>query len=274
MLQPSTQDLNKLIEGMEVLLKRTLGASIDYGVFLQHDNWHALVDQSQMESVLLNMVLNAGDAMIDGGQLIIRTENVLLENNTDASEDEVLAGAYVMVSVSDSGTGMSAKVTDKVFEPFFTTKEIGKGSGLGLSMIHGFVKQSGGHTVLESQVGEGTTVKLYLPRSKTDEGRAETSAASSEFDGHGMILVVEDSTEVRRITVRILHRLGYQTLEAEDGKMAMQYLEGGKEIDLLLTDVVLPGDMSGILIAQEAQKAKRPFKVLYMSGLCRYGNCR
>jgi PAS domain S-box-containing protein len=266
MLVARSVDFNRLIGDMDDLLRRTLGEHVDIELKLAGDLWPALADSGQVENSLLNLAINARDAMPDGGKLTIETSNVQLDEDYAASNAEVAPGDYVMMAVTDTGTGMPPDVLAHVFEPFFTTKEVGKGTGLGLAMIYGFAKQSGGHAKIYSEVGHGTTVKLYLPR-LTNESKSEPAAVATSREGGGeTILVVEDNPEVRRLVLRQLRDMGYQVIEAGNGPQALQILDDGVPIDLLFTDVVMPGGMTGRQLA-EAAKARRPnLKTLFTSG--------
>jgi CheY-like chemotaxis protein len=235
--------------------------------------WRVEADPNQLESAILNLGLNARDAMPGGGELTIETANAQLDKSYVAHHSEVSPGQYVMIAVTDTGTGMGKEVLNRAFEPFFTTKEVGKGSGLGLSMIYGFVKQSGGHVKLYSEEGHGTTIKVYLPRLLGDaeiEADDEVSRPAAEAGAaRETILVVEDDVDVRSYTVECLQELGYRVLEAHDGPSALHQMERfDGEIDLLFTDVVMPR-MSGSELAAEARRMQPGVKVLYTSGYTR-----
>ena len=266
MLVTRSVDFNRLVGDMDELLRRTLGEHVEIDLRLASDLWPALADSGQVENSLLNLAINARDAMPEGGKLTIETGNVHLDDDYASNNAEVAPGDYVMMAVTDTGTGMPDDVLAHVFEPFFTTKEVGKGTGLGLSMIYGFAKQSGGHAKIYSEVGHGTTVRLYLPR-LTTESKPEAAAAAPPRKGGGeTILVVEDNPDVRRLVVRQLRDLGYEVIEAANGPQALQILDGGGSIDLLFTDVVMPGGMTGRQLA-EAAKTRRPdLKTLFTSG--------
>lgn len=235
--------------------------------------WRIEADQNQLESAILNLAVNARDAMPSGGELVIETANARLDENYAASHAEVPPGQYVMIAVTDSGTGMSKATIDRAFEPFYTTKEIGKGTGLGLSMIYGFTKQSGGHIKIYSEEGQGTTVKMYLPRllrdaNEEDEGGSVTQGFETS-PRQETILVVEDDDDVRAYTVDCLRELGYRVLEAHDGPSALRLLERQESpVDLLFTDVVMPA-MTGRELADEAHKRQPRLRVLYTSGYTR-----
>ena len=267
MLVTRRVDFNRLIGDMDELLRRTLGEHVEIELKLAGDLWPALADSGQVENSLLNLAINARDAMPDGGKLTIETSNMHLDEDYASSNAEVTPGDYVMMTVTDTGTGMPPDVLAHVFEPFFTTKEIGKGTGLGLSMIYGFAKQSGGHAKIYSEVGHGTTVRLYLPRLVNESLRSDSTAATPPHKGGGeTILVVEDNPDVRRLVLRQLRDLGYEVIEAANGPQALKILDDGAAIDLLFTDVVMPGGMTGRQLA-EAAKTRRPnLKTLFTSG--------
>jgi len=272
-LAPQPTNVDKLLVGISDMLQRSLGELIRLEIVTAPGLWRVEVDPNQLETAILNLAVNARDAMPEGGQLVIETANAVLDENYSAAHAEVPAGQYVMIAVTDSGVGMPKEVADRVFEPFFTTKEIGKGTGLGLSMIYGFIKQSGGHVKLYSEPGEGTTVKIYLPRIlREPASEEEDSAAPSgvEFSQHEeTILVVEDDDDVRAYAVDSLRELGYRVLEAHDGPAALRLFERQEQpIDLLFTDVVMPG-MTGRELADELRKSQRRLPVLYTSGYTR-----
>jgi len=262
-LLPQVVDLNACIADMIEMLRRTLGETIEIETALAEGLWRMRVDPHQLENALLNLAINARDAMPKGGKLTIASANIRLDAAGAAALGDLAPGDYVRLSVSDSGTGMAPEVIEHAFEPFFTTKEVGKGSGLGLSMIYGFVKQSGGHVTIASEVGQGTTVHLYLPKSEA----AKAPAPMEEPPARGeTVLVIEDDEDVRHLVVNVLSRLGYQVLEAGDGATADAVLARAPEIDLLLSDVVLPGGRSGPEIVAQAQRQRPALKSLFMSG--------
>ncbi|MCZ6859492.1 MAG: response regulator [Alphaproteobacteria bacterium] len=266
-LSPVATDIPDLIVGLAELLRRTLGETIDLRAETSSDLWPAMIDPHQFENALVNLSLNARDAMPKGGTLVIETANVTLDEIYAEQFDEVTPGDYVMVAVSDTGTGISPEVLKKVFEPFFTTKDVGKGSGLGLSMVYGFAKQSNGHITIYSEEGHGTTAKLYVPRSEKTLAEGDTKDDTPEIArGSERILVIEDNESVREIPVTILRDQGYNVVEAGDGQEAIKHLKDGPPIDLLFTDVVLPGGMNGIEIAEQAKELKPNIKVLYTTG--------
>ena len=246
-LEPRAIDLAVLVSGMSELLTRTLGETIEVMTSMASALWQATADPGQVENALLNLALNARDAMPGGGRLTIECANVHLDEVYVTRNPEAVAGSYAVLAVSDNGTGMTADVQAQAFEPFFTTKEVGRGSGLGLSMVYGFAKQSGGHVAIYSEEGRGTTVKLYLPRA---EGAAEPEDAplrQGVAQGRGeMILVIEDDPDVRTLAVAMVGGLGYRAIAVADAAAAHEALAGGKAIDLVLSDVVLPGGTSGV----------------------------
>jgi CheY-like chemotaxis protein len=248
------------------LLHPTLGEHIEIKPLLADDAWTALVDPSQLTTAVLNLALNARDAMPYGGKLALETSNVYLDENYASMHSEVTPGNYVMVAVSDTGAGIPAALLERVFDPFFTTKEVGKGTGLGLSMVFGFVKQSGGHIKIYSEEGHGTSVKMYLPRATgLNQTAAEELISANVEGGHEAVLVVEDDSMVRRYVVTQIESLGYTTLEAANAADALKIL-GTAQIDLLFTDVIMPGTMNGRQLVEEALKRQPSLKVLYTSG--------
>jgi PAS domain S-box-containing protein len=262
-LDTKPSDVNALVIGMEDMLHRTLGETIAVAMVSQADLWPALTDANQLENALLNLAINARDAMPNGGQLTVETENTQLDASY-AQLNDVAAGDYVAISVSDTGSGMNASVIAKAFDPFFTTKPLGQGTGLGLSMIYGFAKQSGGHARIYSEVGRGTTVKLYLRRAIHDGTVVEPEASSPRGQGE-MVLVVEDDATVRLLVTEVLNELGYRYLEAADARTAIPILESGQKIDLLVTDVGLP-HMNGRQLAEIARQHRPTLKVLFVTG--------
>ncbi|NYS26580.1 PAS domain S-box protein [Rhodobacteraceae bacterium 2376] len=266
-LDPRVLDVSGQVQSMEDLLRRALPESIDIRIVRAAGLWQAEIDASQLEAALLNLALNARDAMPDGGHLTIEMANAALDDDYVTTEPGLAPGQYVKISVTDTGEGMAPEVLDHVFEPFFTTKEVGKGSGLGLSMVHGFVKQSRGHVRVYSEPGEGTCVKLYFPRSDGMDAQPESDSAGSQIVGGGeSILVVEDDPMVREHLVASLIGLGYKVEAAETGPQALELLQDLPGLDLLFTDIVLPGGMSGRNLADEARALRPTLKVLFTSG--------
>jgi PAS domain S-box-containing protein len=270
-LAPTMVDANALIGGMEDMIGRTLGETIAVRTSLGDGLWPVFADVNQLESALLNLVVNARHAMPDGGRLALETANVELPAS---AAEGIIAGSYVMLAVSDTGCGIPKELLSRVFEPFFSTKASGEGSGLGLSMVFGFVKQSGGHLRIYSEVGVGTTVKIYLPRcveatSATDPSRdpVEPTTLPSARDGE-TVLVVEDNDDVRAFGVSALERLGYKVLQAADGPAALHLLERAPapRVDLLFSDVVLPGAMSGRALAEAVRARRAALPIVFASG--------
>ncbi|HSA46714.1 MAG TPA: ATP-binding protein, partial [Candidatus Competibacteraceae bacterium] len=264
-------NLNRLVLGMLDLIQRTLGSTIRVDKALATDLGMTLVDPEQLESALLNLVINARDAMPHGGRLLVETTNALLdEAQVAAYQEDVRPGPYVMLAVWDSGSGMAPEVLEHAFEPFFSTKDAGRGSGLGLSMVYGLVKQSGGHITIDSEPGQGSTVRLYLPRIEYQETSALSEPSASDhayLQGQGeTILVVEDDTGVRSFVVTALERMGYDIRQADTAAIALQILDATPEIALLFTDIMLPGDMDGVQLAAEAQRRWPGLRVLFTSG--------
>jgi signal transduction histidine kinase len=266
-LQPHSVDVNALVIDAARLLRPTLGEQIEIESMLAHDCAPALIDPSQLSTAILNLALNARDAMPAGGKLTLETRNVVLDENYAAMNSEVTPGNYVMIAVSDSGEGIAASRLEKVFEPFYTTKDVGKGSGLGLSMVYGFVKQSNGHIRIYSEQGHGTTVKLYLPQATDAADAVAVEAGACEYGGGDeSILIVEDDALVREYVVTQVSRLGYATLAASNAAEALAIVHGPDRIDLLFTDVIMPGGMNGRQLAVEAQTLRPGLKILYTSG--------
>jgi nitrogen-specific signal transduction histidine kinase/CheY-like chemotaxis protein len=268
-LNPRFLDINKLIVAISDLLTRTLGENIQLETIGGAGLWKVEVDASEMESTLLNLALNARDAMPEGGKLTIETGNAYLDEAYCREHEGIVPGQYVLIAVSDSGAGMSTETIDRAFEPFFTTKEAGKGTGLGLSQVYGFMKQSGGHVKIYSEPGEGTTIKLYLPRREGDEIVASgDDDLNAERGGGETILIVEDDDGVRQYASEILRDLNYQVIEAKDSASALRLLDADKKFDLLLTDVVLPGK-NGRELANEVERRRPGTKIIFMTGYSR-----
>ena len=263
-LEPTALDINELVSNLSGMLARTLGERIRIVESLGPDLPRVLIDAAQLETALLNLAINARDAMPQGGRLSIETREAIVEASDERLEAGLAPGAYVVVAVSDSGTGMTSEVIARAFDPFFTTKEAGKGTGLGLSMVYGFVKQSGGHVTLHSEPGNGTTATLYLPQSSQSDSFA-TDGPSAEPTGSETVLLVEDDDEVRAATRKLLAGLGYGVVEAADADAALSLVKRGG-VDLLLTDVVLRVGLSGPELAREARRVRPGLKVLFMSG--------
>jgi len=267
-LAPQDIDCQQLLQGVERLLQRVMPADVVVTVHPAQKLWKAFVDPVQLESAILNLALNARDAMPDGGALTIESANAVLDEAYAGRQTEVAPGPYVMIAVTDTGTGMPHEVVARAFEPFFTTKGVGKGSGLGLSMVHGFVKQSRGHVQIYSEVGQGTTIKLYLPRAagEADDAQVEMGGLDRPETGRATILLVEDEPEVRAFSADQLRSLGYRVFDAANGDEAMMLMQKGLAPDLLFTDVVLTGSMNGRQLAAEVCKLRARTKVLFTSG--------
>jgi CheY-like chemotaxis protein len=267
-LQPEYANLNALVRGMRDLIQKSVGEAVQVDMRLAQELWPIWVDINQIESALLNLAINARDAMPNGGRLTFETSNTQLDEGCIASEPDLEPGDYVTLAVSDTGTGMSPAVLARAFEPFFTTKPIGQGTGLGLSQLYGFTRQSGGLVRIESEPGQGTSVTLYLPR---HHGRKDTKATAdvlperSQASGPAVILVVEDEAIVRMLLVDILEEQGYTVLQAETGDAALSVIASLEQIDLLVSDVGLPG-INGRQLAEMARSLMPDLKVLFLTG--------
>lgn len=271
-LAPTGLDANKLVSGVSDLLRRTLGEQISLETVLAGGLWPTFIDGNQLENALLNLAVNSRDAMPGGGKLTIETGNASLDEAYVSHLNEPVApGQYVLIAVTDTGTGMDAATLARVFEPFFTTKEIGKGTGLGLSQVYGFVRQSSGHIRIYSEIGEGTTVKLYLPRHSgaAHDEHMTLDVKTPRAIGAECLLLVEDDSALRAHAAEILRELGYRVIEAASGDVALQALENNVGIDLLFTDVVMPGGLNGRRLADEAQRRHPGLKVLFTTGYTR-----
>jgi PAS domain S-box-containing protein len=270
-LTPEVLSVNKLVAGMSDLFRRTIGEAILVETVLAGGLWSTLVDGNQLENALLNLAVNARDAMPNGGKLTIETANSYLDERYARMNKEVQPDQYVGVFVTDSGTGMSPETARQAFEPFFTTKEIGQGTGLGLSQVYGFIKQSGGHVKIYSEVGNGTTVKLYLPRYHCTDNVPDARPENCEIPrGRGeLVLVVEDDPDVRDYSVEMISDLGYSVLSASDGAGALRLLYSRRAVTLLFTDVGLPGGMNGRQLADQARRRQPRIKVIYTTGYAR-----
>jgi CheY-like chemotaxis protein len=267
-LSPRPTDINRLIGGIEELVRRTVGPEITVEIVAAGGLWTTLVDQNQLENALLNLCINARDAMPGGGKVTIETGNKWLDR-LGARDRDLSPGQYVSLCVSDTGTGMPPDVVARAFDPFFTTKPIGQGTGLGLSMIYGFVRQSGGQVRIYSEVGHGTMVCLYLPRYLGDAAHEadETDDAETPRAEQGeTVLIVDDEPTVRMLTTEVLEDLGYRAIEASDGAAALKLLQSDARIDLLVTDVGLPGGMNGRQVADAGRAVRPDLKVLFITG--------
>jgi CheY-like chemotaxis protein len=265
-LAPKVVNLGRLIRGIDDLLRRALGESIEVETVIAGGLWNTFVDTVQVENALLNLAINARDAMEGHGKLTIEAGNAFLDDAYATRHAEVAAGQYVMVAVTDTGCGIPAEVIDRVFEPFFTTKPEGRGTGLGLSMVYGFVKQSGGHVKIYSEPGSGTTVRMYLPRSREQEDVETDVEAGPATGGTETVLVVEDDEDVRNTVIDMLFELGYRVLRAKDAHSALAIIESGAPIDLLFTDVIMPGPVRSPELARKAQERLPNIGVLFTSG--------
>jgi len=275
-LEVKSVDINRLVSGMSELLGRSIGETVTIETVLAGGLWNAAIDPNQLENAIVNLVVNARDAMPEGGRLTIETANAHLdETYVESAGEEVTPGQYVMVAVSDTGSGMSPDVISRAFEPFFTTKPTGIGTGLGLSQVYGFVKQSGGHIRIYSERGVGTTIKMYFPRvtAQADvpewHARGTAPATTPTLDGSETVLVVEDDPQVNKLAVEALQERGYQVISAPDGPTALKLIADARAIDLVLTDVVLPGGMNGRQLTDAVLKARPAIRVLYMTGYTR-----
>lgn len=268
LLAPRNANINDLVIGVEPLLRRTITEHLSLKVKVADDLWLARIDPGQLENALINLAINARDAMSSGGVLTIETINTVLDEHYAAEQDEVTPGEYVMVAVSDNGEGIPKEVLPHVFDPFYSTKETGKGSGLGLSMVYGFVKQSKGHINVYSEQGHGTTIKIYIPRSKAaHQDLAEQTIRTKLVPaGDETILVVEDDKAVRDVAISLLTGLGYKVLDADCGNEALIILDEHEGIDLLFTDIVMPGGISGTELAERAAANNQNLKYLFTSG--------
>lgn len=272
-LAPHPVDPNILVAGMSDLLHRTLGETIQVEAVEQADAWPIEVDLNQMENALLNLAVNARDAMADGGRLVIEVANMTIDRPFTDGDEGIGPGNYVMIGVSDTGEGMDAKTVSQAIEPFFTTKEVGRGTGLGLSMVYGFIRQSGGHMRVYSEPGQGTSIKLYMPRYRGDMQMAgETDATPSRpiVGGNETILLCEDDEAVRAFSVHVLSELGYHVIAVADATQALARIDDiDTPVDLLFTDIVLPGGMTGAELAEEAQARRPGLRTLFATGYAR-----
>ena len=272
-LDPKNVDANKLVTGTCELLRRTLGEAVSLEAVLAGGVWRILVDANQLENALVNLAVNARDAMPNGGRVTIETANCHLdEGYVSMLAEPVRVGQYVMIAVADIGGGMERATVERVFEPFFTTKGIGKGTGLGLSQVYGFVRQSAGHVRIYSEVGEGTTVKIYLPRHAGENdhpAEIERMSAATGAIGAECILVVEDDDALRTYAVEVLNDLGYSVLAAPNPAVALEIIDRGHDVDLLFTDIVMPGGMNGRQLADEVMRRRPGMKVLFTTGYTR-----
>jgi signal transduction histidine kinase/DNA-binding response OmpR family regulator len=265
-LEPKVCNIGRFLQGMDDMLRRTLGGEVELETVISGGLWNTLIDPGQLENAILNLTINARDAMGGHGRLTLEAGNAYLDDDYARAHDDVRPGQYVMVAVTDTGCGMSREVMDRVFEPFFSTKAEGKGTGLGLSMVYGLIKQSNGHIKIYSEPGEGTTIKIYLPRALQNEDVITEPAAGPAQGGDETILVVEDDEEVCETAVALLRDLGYRVLKARDAASALNVIESGVAIDLLFTDVVMPGALRSPELARKARERIPGVAVLFTSG--------
>ena len=271
-LIPKVVSIARLVSNLTELMRRTIGETVQIRTRIPGNLWRVRVDPNQFDTALLNLAVNARDAMPGGGVLTIETDNVVLDQSYADQHADMTAGEYVLIAVTDTGTGMPKEVTEKALEPFFTTKPVGKGTGLGLSMVYGFVRQSNGHLEINSEAGRGTTVKLYFPGvdiGSKDQVRPAAPDTVPLARGGEVILIVEDDAAMRKFVVSLVASLGYVAIEAEDGEAARQLLDQTGHVDLLLADVMLPNGMSGLDVARAAQARRPGLHVLFMSGYTR-----
>jgi signal transduction histidine kinase len=266
-LSQEVTNVNSCVDETIELLKRTLGEAIEIELIFGEKPWPVEIDTGQFENALINLAVNARDAMKGSGKLTIETGNVILDDSYALKHPEVAEGPYVLVTISDTGSGMPPEVAGRIFEPFFTTKPTGEGTGLGLSMVYGFIRQSGGHINVYSEPGHGTVFRVYLPRVRTEEDALTFPEHGVEEGGKETILVAEDDDHVRGMATVMLERLGYKTLQAKNGNVALEILKKEhKNIDMVFTDIVMPGGMSGIKLVQQMREYYPGIKVLYTSG--------
>jgi signal transduction histidine kinase/ActR/RegA family two-component response regulator len=268
-LDPRVINVGRLMEGMDDLLRRALGEETEMRTVVEAGLWNTFVDPAQVENALLNLAINARDAMAGRGKLTIEAVNASLDETYVRSRSEVRPGDYVMIAVTDTGSGMAPELIERVFEPFFSTKPEGQGTGLGLSMVHGFVKQSAGHIEIYSEVGHGTTVKLYLPKAEAEEHAPGDSPRARATRGDARILLVEDDEQVRETAVALLEDLGYAVVSAADATVAMAIVESGAAIDLIFTDIVMPGELRSVEMVERARERLPGVAVLFTSGYTR-----
>ncbi len=271
-LAPENIEVNALVTGMSEMLRRTLGETISIDSALSGGLWRTEVDPNQLESAILNLAINARDAMPKGGRITIKTANVTLDESYVEANPDARVGQYVMIDFTDTGEGMTPEVLGRVFEPFFTTKPPGAGTGLGLSQIYGFIRQSGGHISITSKPGVGTTVKLYLPRGEAVQGRAPAARPPAALDTRSRgecVLVVEDEDDVRQFAVDALDEAGYRVASAPDGPAALARLAEHADIALMISDVVLGGQLDGGQLRDAALKLRPGLPVLFMTGYTR-----
>lgn len=267
-LDPKPTNVNRLLSDLEDLVRRTVGPSVEVELVGSGGLWATLVDPNQLENAVLNLCINAGDAMPNGGKLTIETANRWLDDRA-ARQHDVPTGQYVSLCVTDTGTGMTPQVIAKAFDPFFTTKPLGEGTGLGLSMIYGFVRQSGGQIRIYSEVGQGTTMCLYLPRHDGEGVPDDDLQPPAPFTRTGegeVVLVIDDEPTIRMLVAEVLSESGYVVIEAPDGPAGLRVLESNARVDLLITDVGLPGGLNGRQVADAARVSRPNLKILFITG--------
>jgi CheY-like chemotaxis protein len=265
-LRPETVDINSTVEGLRKMMRRLTGSDIELSLTLAPKLWTVAADPTELERVIMNLVLNSRDAMPGHGKLIIETANVIIDEDYASTHADTTPGPYVMISVTDTGAGMTRDVREKLFEPFFTTKEKGKGTGLGLPSVYGIVKQSGGFVWVYSEPGKGTTFKVYLPKSEETRSTSRNTPTRNRKIGSETILLVEDDDEVRSVATRILRRNGYRVLEAGNGADALRVCEEEDEpVDLIVTDIVMP-EMNGPELAEKIREKQPDARILFTSG--------
>jgi PAS domain S-box-containing protein len=265
-LEPRVVNVGRLIKGMDELLRRALGGEIEVETVVAGGLWNSLIDPDQLENAILNLAINARDAMNGEGRLTIEASNASLDDEYVRQYDDLAAGQYVMIAVTDTGTGIPPDILERVYEPFFTTKAEDKGTGLGLAMVYGFLKQSGGHVKIYSEMGAGTTVKLYFPRSVASEDALVAAPSNEVKGGEETVLVVEDDDEVREVAVSMLAELGYRVVKAKDAAGALVIVDSGIPIDLIFTDVMMPGTLRSPELARKAKERLPDVSVLFTSG--------
>jgi CheY-like chemotaxis protein len=265
-LEPRVVNPGRLIKGMDEMLRRALGGEIEVETVVAGGLWNSLIDPDQLENAVLNLAINARDAMNGEGRLTIEASNAFLDDEYVRQHDELSAGQYVMIAVTDTGTGIPPDILERVYEPFFTTKAEDKGTGLGLAMVYGFLKQSGGHVKIYSEVGAGTTVKLYFPREMASEDTLIGALSDEIKGGEETVLVVEDDEEVREVAVSMLAELGYRVVKARDAASALVIVDSGIPIDLIFTDVMMPGTLRSPDLARKAKERLPNVAVLFTSG--------
>ncbi len=268
LLEPKSENLNILIEGVQDFAARSLGASIETRLNLSSDLWPIEIDAAQFEHALINIVVNARDAMPDGGVITFETQNIDIHEGMDNLPEGLMPGPYVQLTVSDTGYGMDKETLERIFDPFFTTKDIGKGTGLGLSMVYGFLRDSGGGVSVTSEKGKGSSFLIYLPRSQDLSPAADVQGDVPEkiTGGSDSILIVEDEAEIRNLAAALLKSYGYSVIEGQNATDALEILSGDKHVDLLFTDVAMPGDMNGIQLAARAMALRPDLQVLFTTG--------